>query len=118
MINCNFDFPFDPLFCWDPSLAIDLCLQSSTLQLEPELCTYETLVSSTKGIRDSLNKILADLRDMQSDYQTKIKQMTRFVVLVRLQYALLTNKGKSKRPTERSRFCARTLMQQRSGISS
>jgi hypothetical protein len=49
--------------------------------------------------------------EMHSDYQTKIKELERFVVLVRLRYALLTNKG-------RSRFCARTSMQQRSGVNS
>ena len=94
----------------NPSLA-DPSLQSSTLQLEPEPCTYETLVSSTEGIRDSLKKALADLGEVQSDYQMDIKELKRFVVLVRLRYALLTNKG-------RSRFCARTSMQQRSGVNS
>jgi hypothetical protein len=118
MMNCNFDLPFNPLFFWDPSLAMDPCLQSSTLHLEPEPCTYETLISSTEGIRDCLNKVLADLGHMQSDYQTKLKQMAMFVVLVRLRYVLLTNKGKSKRPPERSRFCARTSTQQRSGVNS
>ena len=30
-------------------IAMDLCLQSSTLHLESESCTYETLVSPTEG---------------------------------------------------------------------
>jgi hypothetical protein len=97
---------------------MDLSLQSSTLHLEPEPCTYETLVSLTERIRDSLEKVLADLGEMQSDYQMNIKELKRFVVLVRLRYALLTNKGKSKTPNERSRFCAGTSMQQRSGVNS
>jgi hypothetical protein len=112
MMNCKFDLPFDPLFFWDPSLAMDPCLQSLTLHLEPEPCTYETLVSSTEEIRDRLNKVLADLGDMKSDYQVNIGLITRPVELVVFDTTANRRKGKLKRLTKRPRFCARTLMPQ------
>jgi hypothetical protein len=122
MMNCTFDFPFDPLSFWDPSLTTNPCYpppSSVHLELEPQ-CTYETPIASSTdsihAIRDSLNEVLTDLGDLQSDYQAKIKQMARFVVLVGFRYALLTNKGRSKRPTKRLRFCARTSTQQRSPL--
>jgi len=77
-----------------------------------------TLVSPTEGIRDSLNKVLADLGDMKSDYQAKIEQITRSVVLVVFDTTANRRKGKLKRLTKRPRFCARTLLPQSCGANS